>query len=66
MIKFNFHESQFDETPAIIEKWYDRKTRSWVIQTLNKERFQIGEAQYFGTKQEAINEYKRLKTAYNI
>ena len=66
MIKFNFPVNEFDNTPETIDKWYDRKTRSWVIQIKNKEGFQLGEAQYFGTKQEAENEYKRLKAAYNL
>lgn len=65
-MKFNFPESEFDETPAKIEKWYDRKTRSWIVQTKNKNGDQLGNAEYFGTKQEAENEYKRLKKELNL
>jgi hypothetical protein len=66
MIKFNLPQIEPDETPAKIEKWYDRHTRSWVIQIKNKTNDQIGNAEYFGTKEGAENEYKRLKAAYNI
>ena len=34
-------------------RWYDRRTRSTVIQTLDAQMNQIGEADYTGNKQSA-------------
>jgi len=65
-MKFNLNFQPFDEKPAKIEKWYDRKTRSWVIELQNKEGFQLGNAEYVATKPEAIAEENRLKKEYNL
>jgi len=34
-----------------VETWYDRHTRSWVTQTLDADRNQIGEADYSGCRE---------------
>lgn len=40
-----------DEAEAVmLDQWYDRHTRSWVIQLKDAEGNQIGEADYSGTK----------------
>ena len=39
-----------------VDKWYDRKTRSWIIQTLDAEGNQIGDATYVGSRGEADRE----------
>jgi hypothetical protein len=36
-----------------VEKWYDRQTRSWVIQTKDSSGNQVGEATYVHSKREA-------------
>lgn len=35
-----------------IESWYDRYTRSWVVQLKDREGNQIGDAEYVGNKQD--------------
>jgi hypothetical protein len=39
---------------ATVECWYDRHTRSWVIQRRNSEGDQVGAADYIGTKAGAV------------
>lgn len=36
----------------IIDTWYDRSTRSWVVQLKDREGNQIGDAEYTGNKQD--------------
>lgn len=41
--------------PAVnTERWYDRGSRSWVVQKKDVEGNQIGDAAYVGSKREAI------------
>lgn len=35
-----------------IDTWYDRHTRSWVVQLKDREGNQIGEAEYVGNKRD--------------
>lgn len=69
-MKFRFSDEiynhEYDETPAQIDKWYFRKTKSWVVQLKNKAGDQLGNAYYCYTKQEAEEEVKRLKAEYNL
>lgn len=68
-MKFNFNlegEPPFDNRPAKIEKWYDRKTRSWVVELQNKDGCQLGNASYVATKTEAIAEENTLRKEYNL
>ena len=53
-----FESPAFDEKIAYIDCWYDRHTRLWVLQKMNKEGFQIGDAYYIYGKKEA-QEYKK-------
>lgn len=43
------------EIIATVEMWYDRCTRSWVIQRRNAAGDQVGNADYVGTKAGAIH-----------
>lgn len=48
------------DRPHSVARWYDRLTsRCWVVQTLNSEGTQIGEAYYCHRKEDAIAEEKR-------
>lgn len=53
---------EYDERdkPASIEVWYDRHTKSWVVQRFTENHSQIGDADYVYTKREA----KLLETQY--
>ena len=44
---------EYDMTPHHVDMWYDRGTRSWVIQLKSKDDFQIGDADYIGNGKEA-------------
>jgi hypothetical protein len=33
-------------TPATVQRWYNREERAWVVQLLDVEGYQIGEAIY--------------------
>ena len=56
----------FDEQVATISKWYDRHTRDYCIQKLNKEGYQIGDAIRVGDKKAAEQVAKDLKAEYGI
>ncbi len=43
-----------------VEKWYDRYTRSWVVQVKDKNGYQVGNAVYVYSKREAVIEEDRL------
>ena len=60
------YESQFDETVVAIDAWYDRHSRSWCIQLLNKEGFQVGNAVWVGNRADKDAEVAWLKKQYNI
>lgn len=41
--------------PAVkVDRWYDRKSRSWVIQKLDANGYQIGDAEHSGTRRGAV------------
>ncbi len=44
-----------------VEKWYDKYTKSWVVQKLDSEGNQVGRADYVYTKREASNLTKEYK-----
>ena len=44
----------------MIDKWYDRHTRSWVIQLKDESGYQIGNAIYVATKEEADREARNM------
>lgn len=38
-----------------VVRWYDRRTRNWVVQVLDADRNQIGDAEYSATEKEATS-----------
>lgn len=57
---------EFDEKVVKIDAWYDKHTRLWVIQKLNKEGYQIGDALYIYGKASAMIEKKNLEEEYGL
>lgn len=56
----------FDETVSNVVAWYDRHTRDYVIQLLNKEGFQIGDAIRCPDKKAKDSEVEYLKKTYRL
>lgn len=56
----------FDDTVVKIDAWYDRHTRDWCIQLLNKDGYQIGDAYREGTKEGKNYMVESLKEEYNL
>lgn len=44
---------EYSKVDCKLDRWYDRQTRSWVIQLLDPEGNQVGEAIYVASKKEA-------------
>ena len=59
-------EDQLDEVVTSIDVWYDRHTRLWVIQKLNKEGYQIDSASYVYGKKLAMQVAAELKEQYGL
>jgi hypothetical protein len=49
----------FDRRPVKVDRWYDRKTRCWVVQTLNAAGDQLGDATYVHHKRSAVLDAQR-------
>jgi len=49
-----------------LDKWYDRHTRSWIIQLKDDNDYQIGDAIYCGNKDESIILYNDLLKEYGV
>ena len=62
----NYQPQEFDEKVVKIEAWYDRHCRLWVIQKLNKEGFQIGDAVYLWGKKDAMEYKKELEKEFGL
>ena len=58
--------SKFDTKVVKIDAWYDRHTRSYCIQLLNKEGYQVGDAIYVGNKADKNAVVKDLKAEYGL
>lgn len=43
------------------DRWYDRRTRSWVVQAKDAAGNQVGEAVYVYSKREALAEERQMK-----
>lgn len=56
----------FDEKVVEIDAWYDRHSKSWCIQLLNKEGYQIGNAIWVGNKEDKDAVVTDLKIEYNL
>lgn len=62
VIKINGYNGEaFDETVVSIDAWYDRHTKLWVIQKLNKSGYQVGDAIYVYGKKAAMDTKKELE-----
>lgn len=48
----------FDSRPAKVERWYDRRTKCWVVTTTNAAGDQLGDATYVHSKREALLDEK--------
>lgn len=57
---------EFDEKIVKIDAWYDRYTRSYCIQLLNKEGYQVGDAIWVGNKEDKNAEIDYLKEEYGL
>ena len=55
-----------DPVPSVVEKWYDRHTRNWVVQLKDKSGCQVGNATYVYTKDEAEREVELIKKSYGL
>ena len=66
ILKINEEYTPFDETVAKIDAWYDRHTRDWCIQLLNKDGYQIGDAYREGTKEGKDYMVNSLKEEYGL
>ena len=62
----NYEFREFDEQVVEIDAWYDRHTRLWCIQKLNKTKDQIGDAIWVYGKVDAMNTKKELEEEYGI
>lgn len=60
------YEYDVPDKPYKVDRWYDRRTRSWVIQLKDKEGNQIGNAIYVASKGEALQQEKEWKEEYQI
>ena len=38
----------------VVERWYDRSTRSWITRVIDSEGNQVGDADYSGDRQSAL------------
>ena len=56
----------FDETVTQIDAWYDKHQRLWVIELLNKDGFQVGDAVIGYGKQWKDLTVAELKEEYGI
>lgn len=57
----NYIAPEFDEKIAYIDCWYDKHTKLWVLQKMNKDGYQIGDAYYIYGKKTAMEYKKQLE-----
>ena len=58
---------KYDMTPHHVDMWYDKNTRSWVIQLKSKDDFQIGDADYIGSGKEiALKRKNELEKEHKL
>ena len=65
-IKLNVDWTELDETITDVDVWYDRHTRLWVIQKLNKDGYQIGDSVIVYGKKSAMKTAEEIRKEYNI
>lgn len=56
----------FDYEVAGIDAWYDRHTRDWCIELLNKDGYQVGDAIRVGDKETKNAVVKELREEYGL
>lgn len=66
MIKVHGDWKPFDEKVVSIYVWYDRHTRDYCIQLLNKDGYQVGDSIRVGTKEDKDWVVRNLKKEYGI
>lgn len=66
IIIINEEYAEFDETVTEINAWYDRHTRDYVIEKLNKDGYQVGDVIRKPDKASKDNAVKELKAEYNL
>lgn len=64
-IEYDPEKNKFDETVTRIYAWYDRHTRDYRIQKLNKDGFQIGDSIRVGSKEEKDSIVQELEKEIN-
>lgn len=58
--------TKFDDKVVKIDAWYDRHTRDYCIQLLNKDGYQIGNSIRVGNKEEKDYVVSELKKEYGL
>lgn len=58
---FNINNLDLIEKINKVEYWYDKYTKSWVVQRKNKYGNQIGRADYVYSKKEALDLVKKYR-----
>lgn len=67
MFKIRIDEyKEFDEKVNSVDCWYDKHTKLWVIQMLNKDGYQIGRAEYIYGKKAAQTRKNEIEKEHNI
>ena len=56
----------FDETVVEIDAWYDRHTRDYCIQCLNRDGYQVGDAIRVGDKKSKEVIVEDLRREYGV
>ena len=57
---------EFDTKVTMIDAWYDRHSRNYIIQLKNKDGYQVGDAIYCGNKKDRDSWVKDLKEEYGL
>lgn len=65
-IKLNVDYKPFDDKVVKVDAWYDRHTRDWCIQCLNKDGFQVGDAKRAGNKWDKDYFVETLKAEHGL
>ena len=55
-----------EHEPTIVDVWYDRISKNWVVEVKDERGYQVGEAIYVYTKPEAMREKSRLEREHRI
>lgn len=61
-----YNNCDWEEEVVGMDVWWDRHTRDWVIQLLDHNGYQVGEAQRCGNKVSRDSIVQQLKKEYQI